>query len=266
MPRGGVGGAALSVLLAGSVSSVLAKVMYQMQVRAPPKSHSVLCMQLCRGAACSRCCSPAALPPALQAPGCAGEVKHFEKPWASTLLMFLAMALCLPAAVAAPHLQAWLRRLDAAAGGGASEDGLREPLLRQGGSIGSASTASSLTPGRLTPAAAGSSARGTALPGRRALLVVLVPTAFDLLATLLLAAALLTITASSFMMLRGSEVLWAALLATTWLRRPLNRWHLAGIAICSVRGGRMGSRHAATRRGDAAVMLPGPAIHRIRRA
>lgn len=36
------------------------------------------------------------------------------------------------------------------------------------------------------------------------------------------------------MMLRGSEVLFAALLSRLWLGRLLNRWHLAGLSTCTV--------------------------------
>lgn len=83
--------------------------------------------------------------------------------------MFLAMALCLPAAALARRLRSWLRRMDAAAAG--SE--LREPLLMQGsaGSVAS-SAASSMVFGWTTPQALQAAAPGA--PSRKAMLLVLV--------------------------------------------------------------------------------------------
>ncbi|PRW60118.1 glycosyl hydrolase isoform A [Chlorella sorokiniana] len=142
--------------------------------------------------------------------------------------MFIAMALCLPAAALARRLRSWLRRMDAAAAG--SE--LQEPLLvqRSTGSMAS-SAASSMVFGWATPPALQASAPGP--PSRKALLLVLVPTSFDLVCSWLLNVGLLSITASVFMMLRGSEVLFAALLSRLWLGRLLNRWHLAGLGSCT---------------------------------
>jgi len=36
-------------------------------------------------------------------------------------------------------------------------------------------------------------------------------------------------------MVRGSEVVFSALLSTIWLQRRLNPWHVGGIALCTVR-------------------------------
>ena len=199
----------------------------------------------------------------LQGPDLNEQPKHFEKPWASTAIMFVAMALCLPAAALVRRLRSLLRRMDAAAAG--SE--LREPLLaqRSGGSTPS-SAASSTVFGWATPSALQAPAAGP--PGRTALLLVLVPTGFDLACSWLLNVGLLSITASGalrvphadvrgaapwwcwvppcgahtprppatavYMMLRGSEVLFAALLSRLWLGRLLNRWHLAGLGTCTV--------------------------------
>jgi drug/metabolite transporter (DMT)-like permease len=40
-----------------------------------------------------------------------------------------------------------------------------------------------------------------------------------------------------FQILRGAEMLFAALFAVTLLHRPLNRWHAGGVALCLVRTG-----------------------------
>ena len=66
---------------------------------------------------------------------------------------------------------------------------------------------------------------------RRAALLS-VPTAFDLVATVLMNVGLLSVTASVYQMMRGAEMLFAALFAVLFLRRKLNKWHLGGIGCC----------------------------------
>ena len=124
-----------------------------------------------------------------QGPGLDGRLKHFEKPWASTAIMFLAMALTLPAAALVRRARAWARRLDAAAAG--SE--LQAPLLVQpsGGSMAS-SAASSAAWGWSTPVALQAPSPGA--PSKQALALVLVPTAFDLISAWMLNVGLLSIT------------------------------------------------------------------------
>jgi hypothetical protein len=170
----------------------------RLAARPPPSGHR-LPAQLCNA----------------QAPGRDGQLKSFEKPWASTLLMFIGMACCLPAAAAAGHLRAWLKRLEAAGGG----LGSREPLLARhsGGGESAASnsdeaaSASSVDNGGLgeAEAASGGTSGGAAAaggPSRRDLLLILIPTAFDLLATVTMAVGLLYVTASVYQMMRGSEI------------------------------------------------------------
>lgn len=64
-----------------------------------------------------------------------------------------------------------------------------------------------------------------------------VPTLLDLLATLMMNVGLLYVTASVYQMLRGAEMLFAALFAVAFLGRRLNKFHLGGILCCVVRGG-----------------------------
>lgn len=47
-----------------------------------------------------------------------------------------------------------------------------------------------------------------------------------------LANLLLAVTASVYQMMRGAEMLFAALFAVIFLRRSLNRWHYGGIGCC----------------------------------
>lgn len=72
---------------------------------------------------------------------------------------------------------------------------------------------------------------------RRELLASLklaIPAALDILATFLMNVGLLSCTASINQMLRGSEILFTALLGVAVLRRRLNALHLTGVMSCVV--------------------------------
>lgn len=134
-----------------------------------------------------------------------GDPKLFRKPWASTLMMFLGMVIVLPVAVIQSRLQQ-RRQRSVRLGGVAGETA--QPLL-------------SLQPGP---------DKGAARNTPRRLLLLWFPTLCDLLATLLLSVGLLYVTVSVYQMMRGAEVLFAALLSVLLLSRKLNSWHLAGLA------------------------------------
>ena len=72
-----------------------------------------------------------------------------------------------------------------------------------------------------------------------------IPTVFDLVATVLMNIGLLSVTASVYQMMRGAEMLFAAVFAVAFLHRRLNRFHLLGILCCVVRACRIAA--AATR-------------------
>ena len=80
-----------------------------------------------------------------------------------------------------------------------------------------------------------------------------IPTVFDLVATVLMNIGLLSVTASVYQMMRGAEMLFAALFAVVFLRRTLNRFHLLGILCCVVRACRPRAPAAAA---AAAAVLP----------
>ncbi|WIA18798.1 hypothetical protein OEZ85_003481 [Tetradesmus obliquus] len=63
-------------------------------------------------------------------------------------------------------------------------------------------------------------------------LMLCIPTGFDLAATTLMNVGLLYVAASVFQILRGSEMLFAALFAVLFLKRHLNKWHFMGVALC----------------------------------
>lgn len=69
----------------------------------------------------------------------------------------------------------------------------------------------------------------------REICLLAIPTAFDLVATVLMNIGLLSVTASVYQMMRGAEMLFAALFSVVFLHRTLNKYHFGGIACCVVR-------------------------------
>lgn len=143
----------------------------------------------------------------LEGVGRNGAMKHFEKPWAMTTVMFCGMSFCLPLAFFVENKQRKAAQKAAAAASAAEE-----PLLPAGGAA---------------PRVNGHSELAQAL-------MLFIPTAFDLIATVLMNVGLLSVTASVYQMMRGAEMLFAALFAVVFLRRSLNRYHYGGIACCVV--------------------------------
>lgn len=66
------------------------------------------------------------------------------------------------------------------------------------------------------------------------MLLLALPTSFDLVATVLMNVGLLYVTASVYQMMRGAEMLFAATFAILFLGRRLNFYHLMGIICCVV--------------------------------
>jgi hypothetical protein len=90
-------------------------------------------------------------------------------------------------------------------------------------------------------------------------LLLSIPSFFDLVATILMNIGLLSVTASVYQMMRGAEMLFAALFAIAFLQRRLNRFHLYGILCCvvrCVRGRDAPRRRAAWRPGGGAMLWP----------
>ncbi|GBF91089.1 hypothetical protein Rsub_04758 [Raphidocelis subcapitata] len=136
----------------------------------------------------------------LESVGLDGKVKLFQKPWAMTLTMFIGMTFCLPVAYYREHLQRKERE----------DKALEEPLLGD-----AAPSHSGIQSGSL-----------------RETLLLSIPSFFDLVATILMNIGLLSVTASVYQMMRGAEMLFAAVFAVTFLHRALNRFHLMGISCC----------------------------------
>lgn len=129
--------------------------------------------------------------------GSAGEMKHFEKPWFATFAMFAGMALVL-----FPHH--W------------SES-------RQKKAMASDSTE------RLLP-----SGEGGAVSEFKAFLYVGIPASFDLVASGLMFGGLIYISASVWQMLRGSEIVFAAIISVPGLGAKLYCYHWIGILLCVI--------------------------------
>ncbi|EIE22282.1 hypothetical protein COCSUDRAFT_42626 [Coccomyxa subellipsoidea C-169] len=166
----------IGLLLFGTISSILSKVVYQ-----------------------------------TEGEDLSGHVKFFKKPWASTALMFVAMVMCLPIAWGASLIES--RRKKSAA---SSE---HKPLLSDEGETSGAGVASKLA------------AKSASF---KEIMILGLPMAFDLTATLLMSVGLLYVTASVYQMLRGAEILFSAIFAVAFLKRSLNRRHYIGIAFCLV--------------------------------
>lgn len=124
-----------------------------------------------------------------EAVGLDGRTKPFAKPWAQTIIMFLGMALCLPVAY-----------LTECACRSRSEPA---PLLSRYGSSGLESLL------------------GAADSWWDKYDIILVPTCFDLAATILLSVGLLHTSLSVYQMVRGTEILFTAGLTRLFLRRRL---------------------------------------------
>jgi drug/metabolite transporter (DMT)-like permease len=82
-----------------------------------------------------------------------------------------------------------------------------------------------------------------------------IPTIFDLVATVLMNIGLLTVTASVYQMMRGAEMLFAALFAILFLARNLNKFHYGGIGCCVVGIGLVGISSVLSGQGGTSVKV-----------
>uniref|UniRef100_A0A061RPA1 Integral membrane protein n=1 Tax=Tetraselmis sp. GSL018 TaxID=582737 RepID=A0A061RPA1_9CHLO len=126
-------------------------------------------------------------------------VHNFHKPLFMCTVMFLGMSLCLPVA----YLEQWYYRRAMR-----QSEGSTEPLLP------------------------GVDVVEKPTQELRDALLLIFPTVFDLIATVLMNVGLLWVTASVYQMMRGAEMIFAAILGITFLRRRLNKFHYLGILCC----------------------------------
>lgn len=134
-----------------------------------------------------------------------GDDKLFRKPWATTSFMFVGMSFCLPIG--------WLLDYYSQHKTADTDDTTTtEPLLAD--------------------APDGQAQDGKKRSDFQNTLLLAIPTMFDLTATILMSVGLLYVTASVYQMLRGAELLFAAIFSVTFLKRSLNRNNIIGIACC----------------------------------
>lgn len=122
---------------------------------------------------------------------------YFRKPWAMTTVMFIGMTFCLPLHKAEKRKR---KALEAESRPLLVED---DPMQQP--------------------------------KSKWRVLLLLFPTLADLIATVLMNIGLLYTTVSVYQMMRGAELVFAALFAIVFLKRHLNSLHFAGI-FCSVCG------------------------------
>lgn len=165
MPPAGATLAIGGLLTCGTVTSLLAKIVYE-----------------------------------LEGVGRDGKNRLFTKPWAMTTLMFVGMSLCLPLAYWQQFQARKKRDTHEAA----------QALLGE------------LPQGKQRHSE------------MKEIFLLTIPTIFDLIATVLMNVGLLSVTASVYQMMRGAEMLFAALFSVLFLHRTLNKFHMGGILCCVV--------------------------------
>jgi len=140
--------------------------------------------------------------------GVAGMEEQFQKPWFGTFNMFLGMTLVL---FAEALVQIYRRRkvkddtLSTALVADCSPvDAIDGPLDKEG------------------------------LSWCQKVCLVAIPAGFDLLATGLCCIGMLYIPASVWQMLRGAEIIFAAILSVLFLKRSMLAFNLLGIALCVI--------------------------------
>jgi len=163
----------------------------------------------------------------LKSPGRDGLLKPFSKPWFSTTLIFLGMFICLPCSLV---WRIFLKRHNhngtSVNDTNHSEDNnslseQSQPLLHSEDTENNQEEESTL------------SLQSAALWWRK-YDAILFPTFFDLLASGLLSIGLLYTTASMYQMLRGTEIIFTAVLSVFILHRQLNSQNIIGLALCTV--------------------------------
>jgi len=135
----------------------------------------------------------------LKSTGIDGEEKYFKFPWLATLNMFVGMGMAL----------------------------VVQRLVRCACSKQRHVAMPDTSPSRLLQ-------RKEGIPYWKKVCLVAIPSFFDLLATALCSVGMLYIPASVWQMLRGCEIVFAAILAVTCLGMKLFGWHLLGLLLCVV--------------------------------
>jgi drug/metabolite transporter (DMT)-like permease len=148
-----------------------------------------------------------------------------KQPLISFAVMFVGMTFCLPIAYIVEYRNK-RAALEAATRSAISADGLLAAAANDSENL-SAPLLGGSDPNALPP-----STSKSLLEEIKEVSLLAIPTFFDLIATILMNVGLLSVTASVYQMLRGAEMLFAALFAVVFLKRSLNTYHYRGIACC----------------------------------
>eukprot|EP00878_Enallax_costatus_P026089 GHUV01027966.1.p1 GENE.GHUV01027966.1~~GHUV01027966.1.p1 ORF type:complete len:330 (+),score=49.88 GHUV01027966.1:360-1349(+) len=169
----------------------------------------------------------------VQSTGRDGTQRPFEKPWFLVLLMFTGMSLNLPLSLFLDLVRRSKRRFSKIISRlrPVSVEPLYTPLLQY--EPDDADEMFNAPPMAYIPTSSSSSTQQRFTLLDKQLLILLIPTLFDLLGSVLLNIGLLAVTASATAMLRQSLLLFAALLGVGLFKKKLNRLHLAGLAGCT---------------------------------
>jgi drug/metabolite transporter (DMT)-like permease len=172
----------------------------------------------------------------LKSPGRDGLLKPFSKPWFSTTLVFIGMFICLPCSLVwrkflKRHSQQ-LPRHDGCSSVGTNHSENNNSLSEQSQPLLCCEDNENNQPEESTLSLE-SMAEASVLWWRK-YDAILFPTFFDLLASGLLSIGLLYTTASMYQMLRGTEIIFTALLSVFVLHRTLNSQNTLGLALCAL--------------------------------
>mmetsp|Transcript_75631 Transcript_75631/g.213798 ORF Transcript_75631/g.213798 Transcript_75631/m.213798 type:complete len:409 (+) Transcript_75631:83-1309(+) len=136
--------------------------------------------------------------------GVSGQEKLFQKPWLITFIMFVAMSFAL-------LFDKSMMRCEMCRG---SRDRGKEPLI--------------------VPDTPDGDAPGGGRTWLQKVLLVAFPSCFDIVATGLCSMGFLYLPASIWQLLRGAEMVFAAILSVTFLKRKLLTYHWAGLCLCTI--------------------------------
>lgn len=157
--------------------------------------------------------------------GTAGVEKPFQKPWFATFAMFAGMALVL-----VPYHCIEARKNSS----GMAADAEQQLLEK--------------------------SANGNKLSERLAFCYVGIPAMFDLVASGLMFCGLIFITASIWQMLRGSEIVFAAIISVPALGHKLYAYHWIGVLLCVAGICTVGAANVLNSRGSQSTSSPEDAL------
>ena len=161
-----------------------------------------------------------------------GELVPFHKPWFCVLVMFIGMSGCIflyLGSFAAGVLG--VKRKRACCAKGEEEDS----LLGEENNAYLQALMAGQKEGEDPPAGGAEDPQpACTLSTAKQILLIAIPTSFDLVATVLMSIGLLYVTVSIYQMMRGAELVFAAIFSVLFLGKKLYRLHYVGIALALI--------------------------------